>query len=330
MQVLHLIAKAARTTTSAAAAGGGNPPTIIRPVRSQSMEYELLRAPHRTFLNNAEVDGIIKTESGGGAAPPPRGGRRQQLIVYNLPSSLAEYLSTPCQEEAAYVRSLLYRGGGGGGGDGGGGDGGDNSHPLLVAYDPNADSFLGAEEADGGTGGDDADDLPPASRVLLLDGGNDAASRGATLVALSDLERSAASRLYGDPAGDAASRRRSPSGGGDVVVLVGSGGREHALAAALAASPLVGEVHCLPGNGGTMAEPGGKIRNAEGIIASTMVDNATVIEYVRGVNADMVVIGPEQPLVDGLVDALRAECPDVMAFGPTSAGARLEASKVRR
>lgn len=292
------------------------------------MEYELLKAPHRTFLNN---DDGIDAHPGGAA---PRGGRgqrqRQQLIVYNLPSSLAEYLSTPCQEEAAYVRSLLYRGGGGGGGDGG--RDGDNSYPRLVAYDPNADSFLGAEEADcGGTGGDDDDDLPPASRVLLLDGGNDAASRGATLVALSDLERSAASRLYGDPAGDAASRRRSPSGGGDVVVLVGSGGREHALAAALAASPLVGEVHCLPGNGGTMAEMmGGKIRNAEGIIASTMVDNATVIEYVRGVNADMVVIGPEQPLVDGLVDALRAECPDVMAFGPTSAGARLEASKVRR
>jgi hypothetical protein len=113
-------------------------------------------------------------------------------------------------------------------------------------------------------------------------------------------------------------------------VLVGSGGREHALAAALAASPLVGEVHCLPGNGGTMAEMmGGKVRNAGGIIASTMVDNAAVIEYVRGVDADMVVIGPEQPLVDGLVDELRAECPDVMAFGPTSAGARLEASKVR-
>ncbi len=101
-------------------------------------------------------------------------------------------------------------------------------------------------------GGDDAD-LPLASRVLPIGGNN--AARSATLAALSNLERSVASRLYGDPADDAAFRRRSLSEGD--VVLVGNGGREHALATDLSASPLVGEVHCLPGNGGTTAEMGG-------------------------------------------------------------------------
>jgi phosphoribosylamine-glycine ligase len=72
------------------------------------------------------------------------------------------------------------------------------------------------------------------------------------------------------------------------------------------------------------------VHNVDMMGASTTMDNATVIEYVRRVNAHTVMIGPEQPLVDGLVDELIAECPNVKAFGPTSAGARLEASKVRR
>ena len=76
--------------------------------------------PHRTFLNDTKNPEQTARPWGGR-------GRQPQLIVYNLPSSLAEYLSAPCQEEAAYVRLLLYRGGGGGGG------GNNPHHPRLVA-----------------------------------------------------------------------------------------------------------------------------------------------------------------------------------------------------
>jgi Phosphoribosylglycinamide synthetase, N domain len=111
----------------------------------------------------------------------------------------------------------------------------------------------------------------------------------------------------------------------DVVIVVGSGGREHALAVAVAKSPLVAKVICCPGNGGTAVE-GGKISNAEGVNGKQ--DNATVIALVKKEKAQMVVVGPEAPLVDGLVDELKVVCPDVMAFGPTKAAAELEASKV--
>jgi hypothetical protein len=110
----------------------------------------------------------------------------------------------------------------------------------------------------------------------------------------------------------------------DVVIVVGSGGREHALAVALAKSPLVSQVVCCPGNGGTAME-GGKIINAPG-----GQDNATVMALVTTVGAHMVVVGPEGPLVDGLVDDLALAFPSVKVFGPTKAAAELEASKVCR
>jgi hypothetical protein len=76
------------------------------------------------------------------------------------------------------------------------------------------------------------------------------------------------------------------------MIVVGGGrprAHQHALAMALAASPLVGEVHCLPGNGGTMAKMGwGKVSNADMMGASTTMDKATVIWYVRRVNAHTV------------------------------------------
>jgi phosphoribosylamine--glycine ligase/phosphoribosylglycinamide formyltransferase/phosphoribosylformylglycinamidine cyclo-ligase/phosphoribosylamine--glycine ligase/phosphoribosylformylglycinamidine cyclo-ligase len=79
-----------------------------------------------------------------------------------------------------------------------------------------------------------------------------------------------------------------------------------------------------------MAE-GGKIRNAESTIItsplSLLMNNESIIEYVKKVNPNMVVIGPEQPLVDGIVDELQFQCPNVRVFGPSKAGARLEASK---
>lgn len=101
------------------------------------------------------------------------------------------------------------------------------------------------------------------------------------------------------------------------VLVVGSGGREHALCWALAASPLVEEVVCAPGNAGIAAEARCVRVQADEIEG--------LIDLARAERADLVVVGPELPLVLGLVDRLRAI--GVKAFGPTAAAARLEGSK---
>jgi phosphoribosylamine---glycine ligase len=101
------------------------------------------------------------------------------------------------------------------------------------------------------------------------------------------------------------------------VLVVGSGGREHALAWAIAASPLVDRLYCAPGNAGIAEE-------AECVpIAST--DIGGLVGFCRRARIDFVVVGPEAPLVAGLVDALEAS--GVPAFGPTAAAAAIEASK---
>lgn len=102
------------------------------------------------------------------------------------------------------------------------------------------------------------------------------------------------------------------------VLLVGSGGREHALAVALAQSPLVGKVICCPGNAGT-AKEGGKVCN-------TATDD--LISFIQQHHIDMVVIGPEGPLVEGFVNSVQLHCPQTRVFGPTKEAAQLEASKV--
>jgi phosphoribosylamine--glycine ligase len=105
---------------------------------------------------------------------------------------------------------------------------------------------------------------------------------------------------------------------GRKVVVIGSGGREHALARALLESPSVQEVIVTPGNACTQSRvlPSGKtLRNIKGRPLDVSVAE----------KADLVVVGPEQPLCEGLVDALSAQ--DVLAFGPTARAAQLEASK---
>jgi len=104
------------------------------------------------------------------------------------------------------------------------------------------------------------------------------------------------------------------------VLVVGSGGREHALAWKIASSPLVEEVVTAPGNAGT--ERLRKGRNAP--VAANDVPGLTALAEHEGVG--LVVIGPEEPLVAGLADRLRAKGID--AYGPGKDGARLEGSKV--
>ena len=101
------------------------------------------------------------------------------------------------------------------------------------------------------------------------------------------------------------------------VLVVGSGGREHALAWAIAASPLVDRLFCAPGNAGIAEE-------AECVpIRATDIEG--LVGFCKRERIDFVVVGPEAPLALGLVDALEAE--GIAAFGPSAAAAALEASK---
>jgi phosphoribosylamine--glycine ligase len=102
------------------------------------------------------------------------------------------------------------------------------------------------------------------------------------------------------------------------VLVVGSGGREHALAWAISASPLVDALYCAPGNAGIAEEAQ--------CIAIRATDIAGLVGFCRRERIDFVVVGPEAPLGLGLVDALEAE--GVAAFGPSAAAAALEVSKV--
>jgi len=101
------------------------------------------------------------------------------------------------------------------------------------------------------------------------------------------------------------------------ILLVGSGGREHALALGLQADPACTELHCAPGNPGTAQVA---INHA---IAVT--DNAAIVSLAKELQVDLVVIGPEAPLVNGVADLLRAA--GIATFGPSKAAAQLEGSK---
>ena len=101
------------------------------------------------------------------------------------------------------------------------------------------------------------------------------------------------------------------------ILLLGSGGREHALAWKMAASPLTGRLFCAPGNAGVA-------QGAE-CVALDLADHAAIITFCRANSIDFVVVGPEAPLCAGIVDDLEAA--GIKAFGPTRAAAQLEGSK---
>lgn len=103
------------------------------------------------------------------------------------------------------------------------------------------------------------------------------------------------------------------------VLLLGSGGREHALAWKLAQSPGMGRFYALPGNPGI----GDLAELVEGIPLSA---HDTLVRWCKANAIDLVVVGPEAPLVAGLVDRLNEA--GIAAFGPTAAAARLEGSKL--
>ena len=101
------------------------------------------------------------------------------------------------------------------------------------------------------------------------------------------------------------------------VLLIGSGGREHALASALNRDPKLEELHVAPGNPGIAA--------IATIHAIDILNNEAIVELAKKLAVDLVVIGPEKPLVNGVADALaKAKIP---CFGPSKAAAQLEGSK---
>jgi len=187
-------------------------------------------------------------------------------------------------DEANNLRSIILSG---------------SNDTAVTVFDPKTGEFLGGSASD---------------IIEALSGNDDIKNKlaSSTLDALASLDKLAADQICG------------PNKISDTLIVVGSGGREHALAVALARSPLVSKVICCPGNGGTAVE-GGKISNA--VDVNGKQDNATVIALTKRVSADMVVVGPEQPLVDGIVDELAIACPDVRVFGCSKAAAELEASK---
>jgi phosphoribosylamine--glycine ligase len=101
------------------------------------------------------------------------------------------------------------------------------------------------------------------------------------------------------------------------VLVIGSGAREHALCLALAADSAVTHLICAPGNAGTAA-----VAEQRGVDA---VNGTAVVALAQEVSADLVVVGPEAPLVAGVADAVRAK--GIACFGPSQAAAQLEGSK---
>jgi phosphoribosylamine--glycine ligase len=101
------------------------------------------------------------------------------------------------------------------------------------------------------------------------------------------------------------------------ILLVGSGGREHALGAGLQADPACTELHVAPGNPG--------IAQFAQCHPLVVTDNQAILELAQRLNIDLVVIGPELPLVNGVADILRAA--NIAVFGPSKAAAQLEGSK---
>lgn len=101
------------------------------------------------------------------------------------------------------------------------------------------------------------------------------------------------------------------------IMVVGSGGREHALAWKISSSPRVGELLFVPGNGG--------MRLMGECVEADLEDPAAIADIAVERGVDLTVVGPEAPLVAGVVDEVRAR--GLRAFGPTAAAARLEGSK---
>ncbi|HDD70672.1 MAG TPA: phosphoribosylamine--glycine ligase [Candidatus Woesearchaeota archaeon] len=108
---------------------------------------------------------------------------------------------------------------------------------------------------------------------------------------------------------------------GEKILVIGSGGREHAFAKKLAESDHVSKVYCAPGNAGTeMLEKGENVK-------LNTASFQEIINFARDKEITLTVVGPEKPLVDGIVDAYEKSLPSSYIFGPNKVAAELEGSK---
>jgi len=102
------------------------------------------------------------------------------------------------------------------------------------------------------------------------------------------------------------------------ILVIGGGGREHALVTKMSASPLVGAIFCAPGNAG--------ISNLAQCVDIAQNDIPELLDFVRKKAIDLTVVGPEEPLVNGIVDEFESQGLNI--FGPTAKAAEIEGSKV--
>ena len=102
------------------------------------------------------------------------------------------------------------------------------------------------------------------------------------------------------------------------IAILGSGGREHALAEKICKSPKINKLYCIPGNAGTSLI-------AENVNID-ISDFNKLSNFVKNKNIDLVIVGPEKPLVDGIVDFFEKK--KIKIFGPKKKAAKLEGSKI--
>src|SRR5271165_5983801 len=102
------------------------------------------------------------------------------------------------------------------------------------------------------------------------------------------------------------------------ILVIGGGGREHALAWKLKQSPRVSKIWCLPGNGGIAAEA-----ECDGVDPGSV---PALVEFAGKIKPDLTLVGPEQPLVSGIVNAFAER--NWPIIGPSKEAAQLEASKI--
>ena len=103
------------------------------------------------------------------------------------------------------------------------------------------------------------------------------------------------------------------------ILVVGGGGREHAICWALAKSPRVGTIYCAPGNAG--------IAQVAELVPIQVGEFGRLAAFAREKQLDLVVIGPDDPLVEGIVDAIEEAAPGIPVFGPRKNAALIEGSK---
>ena len=103
-----------------------------------------------------------------------------------------------------------------------------------------------------------------------------------------------------------------------IICIIGSGGREHAICKTISTSQKVSKIYCLPGNAGTQ-------ELAENINLD-INDFEKILKFLKESNVDLVIVGPERPLVNGIVDYLESN--SIKVFGPRKIPSQLEGSKI--